>query len=297
MHLETLKTFCDLVDTGSLSRAARLNLITQSAVSQQLRALERRYGCQLVERAPRTAARPTEAGRLLYAGAREVVERLAEVEQQLRARPDVVAGTVRVATVYSVGLHTLPPVMKAFLRGHPQVRVQLEYRRTDQVYQACLAGEVDLGIVALPARRPTLEVVPLRGDELAIVVPPDHPLARRRGLTVAALDGQPFIAFDRDIPTRRLIDRVLRRRGAAVTVVMELDNIETIKRSVEAGLGLSILPAPALASEVRARTLVMRRPADGRIDRPIGAIHRRRALSAAARLFLDRLTAELGAFT
>src|SRR5690242_10167705 len=135
MHLETLKTFCDLVETGSLSRAARLNLVTQSAVSQQLRALERRYGCTLVERAPR-----------------------------VRARPDVVSGTVRVATVYSVGLHTLPPVMKAALRAHPQVRVRLEYRRTDQVYQACLAGEAELGIVALPARRPSLEIVPLRRD-------------------------------------------------------------------------------------------------------------------------------------
>jgi DNA-binding transcriptional LysR family regulator len=301
MHLETLKTFCDLVETGSLSRAARLNLVTQSAVSQQLRALERRYGCTLVERAPRVAARPTEAGRLLYQEAKPLLVRFADVEERLRARPGVVTGTVRVATVYSVGLHTLPPVMKAALRAHPQVRVRLEYRRTDQVYQACLAGEVDLGIVALPARRPALEVVPLRRDELVIVLPPEHPLARRRGLTVAALAGQPFIAFERDIPTRRLIDRVLRRRGASVSVVMELDNIETIKRSVEAGLGLSILPAPALGNEVRARTLVMRRPADGRIDRPVGVIHRRgRVLPAAARVFLDQLRAHLadaGAFT
>jgi LysR family transcriptional regulator, transcriptional activator of the cysJI operon len=297
MHLETLKTFCDLVETGSLSRAARLNRVTQSAVSQQLKALERRYGCTLVDRAPRVAARPTEAGRLLYLEVKGFLARFEEVEERLRAaRPDVVAGTVRVATVYSVGLHTLPPVMKASLRAHPQLRVALEYRRTDQVYAACLAGEVDLGIVALPARRPSLEVIPLRGDELVVVAPPDHPLARRRSLPLAALDGQPFIAFDRDIPTRRLIDRVLRARRVAVTVVMELDNIETIKRSVEAGLGLSILPAPALASEVRARSLVARRPADGKIERAIGAIRRRgREPSSAARAFLASLTAELGA--
>ena len=96
MHVETLKTFCDLVETGSLSRAARMNLISQSAVSQQLRALERRYGRRLIERAPRIGARATEAGRLLYDEVKPLVERLATLEQRLRARPDVVAGTVRV---------------------------------------------------------------------------------------------------------------------------------------------------------------------------------------------------------
>jgi DNA-binding transcriptional LysR family regulator len=295
MHVETLKTFCDVVETGSVSRAARLNLVTQSAVSQQLRALERRYGRTLLDRAPRIGARPTEAGRLLYGEVKAVLERLAAVEQRLREGSQVIAGSVGVATVYSVGLHSLPPVMKASLRAYPRVRVRLEYRRTDQVYAACLDGEVDLGIVALPSRRPALEVVPLRKEEMVIVLPPDHSLARRRGLTVSALDGQPFIAFDRDIPTRRLVDRVLRQRGAAVAVAMELDNIETIKRSVEAGLGLSILPAPALASEVRARTLVVRHPADGKIERAVAVIHRRaRELSPQARAFLDLVKKELG---
>jgi LysR family transcriptional regulator, transcriptional activator of the cysJI operon len=294
MHLETLKTFCDLVDSGSLSRAARLNLVTQSAVSQQLRALEQRYGRRLIERAPRVAARPTEAGRLLYQEAREVLERLGRLEQKLRARPDVVTGTVRVATVYSVGLHTLPPAMKAFLRAHPQVNVRLEYRRTDQVYDAAVLGDIDLGIVALPSRRPQLEVVSLGRDELLLAAPPGHPLCRRRPLPLAALAGQPFIAFDRDIPTRKLIDRLLRRHRVGVSLVMETDNIETIKRSVEAGLGLSLLPGPALASEVRNRTLAARRPREGPFERPIGALLRRgRELSPATAAFLDLLRREL----
>jgi DNA-binding transcriptional LysR family regulator len=295
MHVETLKTFCDVVETGSLSRAARLNLVTQSAVSQQLRALEQRYGRRLIDRAPRAGARPTEAGRLLYEGAKELTARLRALEERLRARPDVVAGTVRVATVYSVGLHTLPPAMKKFLGAHPQVTVRLEYLRTDLVYAGVVDGPIDLGIVALPARRPALEVVPLRRDRLVVVTPPGHPLARRRRLSLAALDGQPFIAFERDIPTRRLIDRLLRQQGVEVAPVMELDNIETIKRSVEAGLGLSVLPAPALVAEVRAGTLVARHPIEGPLERPIGVIHRRgRELTAAARAFLDLLRRELG---
>src|SRR4029077_527607 len=107
MHLETLKTFCDLVETGSLSRAARLNLVSQSAVSQQLAALERRYGRRLLDRAPRVGARPTEAGRLLYEEVKAVLQRLTAIEERLRAPSDVVAGTVAVAAVYSVGLYTL----------------------------------------------------------------------------------------------------------------------------------------------------------------------------------------------
>jgi DNA-binding transcriptional LysR family regulator len=298
MHVETLKTFCDLVETGSLSRAARLNLVSQSAVSQQLRALERRYGRRLIDRAPRIGARPTEVGRLVYEEVKPLVERLAALEGRVRARPDVVAGTVRVVTVYSVGLHTLPPTIKRCLAEHPHVNVRLQYRRTNEVYAACLDGEVDFGIVALPARRPQLEIVPLGHDELVVAAPPSHPIARRARCPLAALDGQPFIGFDRDIPTRRLVDSLLRRHGVRVSYAMELDNIETIKRSVEAGLGLSLLPAPTLAAEIRARTLVARPPAEGPFRRPIGVMYRRtRELSAASQAFLALLTAELGART
>jgi DNA-binding transcriptional LysR family regulator len=296
MHVETLKTFCDLVETGSLSRAARLNLVTQSAVSQQLRVLERRYGRRLIERAPRIGARATEAGRLLYDELKPMLDRLAALEQRLQARSDAVAGTVRVATVYSVGLHTLPPAIKRCLAEHPGVHVRLSYRRTNEVYAACLDGEVDFGIVALPVRRPQLETVSLGHDELVVAAPPSHPIARRARPPLAVLDGQPFIGFDRDIPTRRFVDALLRRHGVRVTYAMELDNVETIKRSVEAGLGLSLLPAPTLAAEARARTLVARPPLEGPFHRPIGVMYRRtRELSVAGRAFLALLTSEFGA--
>jgi LysR family transcriptional regulator, transcriptional activator of the cysJI operon len=296
VHVETLKTFCDLVETGSLSRAAKLNRVSQSAVSQQLRALEQRYGRRLVDRGPRVGARATEAGRTLYDELKLMLARLEAVERRLRSQPDVIAGSVHVATVYSVGLHTLPPLMKTVAATFPQVGVRLEYRRTDQVYDACLAGEIDLGIVALPRPRAQLEVLALRPDELVLVAPPGHPRLRARRVGLAALAGQPFIAFERDIPTRKLVDRLLRQHRVAVQITMELDNIETIKRSVEAGLGLSLLPAQALANEVRARTLITRRPAEGPLWRDIGAIYRRtREQSPAARAFLQLLRAGLGA--
>jgi DNA-binding transcriptional LysR family regulator len=296
MMLETLKTFCDLVETGSFSRAARLNFVTQSAVSQQLRALERHYGRRLIDRGARRSLQLTDAGKLLLGEARAVVERLAALEDRLRQRPDVIAGTVTIASVYSVGLHTLPAPMKTFLRAHPQVNLRLTYRRTDEIYQACLDGSVDLGVVAIPGRRSQIEIVPLRPDELVLVCPPDHPLARRPRLTAASLAEQRFIAFDRDIPTRRLVDRFLRGARTSVTITMELDNIETIKRSVEAGLGISILPRSALENEVKAGTLLARPFATARLTRPIGIIYRRgREQSAAVRAFLETLRRDLGA--
>src|SRR5258705_2690435 len=266
MHLETLQTFCDLVATGSLSRAARLNLVSQSAVGQELRGLEARSGPRLSERAPRIGGRATDAGRLLYDEVKPLLERLGAVEQRLRARPDVVAGTVRVATVYSVGLHTLPPAIKRCLAEHPEVNVRLSYRRTNDVYADCLDGEVDFGIVAVPTRRPGLEVVPLGHDELVIAAPPSHPIPRRARCPLVALDGQPFIGFDRDIPTRRLIDGLLRRHAVRVSYTMELDNIETIKRSVEAGLGLSLPPPPPPVAEGGAGAPVGRPPPPGAVS-------------------------------
>jgi len=295
MMLESLKTFCDLVETGSFSRAARLNFVTQSAVSQQLRALERHYGRRLVDRGARRSLELTDAGKLLLGEARAVVERLAALEDRLRHRPDVIAGAVTIASVYSVGLHTLPAPMKTFLRAHPQVNLRLTYRRTDEIYQACLDGSVDLGVVAIPGRRSQIEIVPLRPDELVLVCPPDHPLARRPRLTAATLAEQRFIAFDRDIPTRRLVDRFLRGARTSVTITMELDNIETIKRSVEAGLGISILPRSALENEVKAGTLLARPFATAHLTRPIGIIYRRgREQSAAVRAFLETLVRDLG---
>jgi DNA-binding transcriptional LysR family regulator len=295
MQIETLKTFCDLVESGSFTRAAELNFVSQSAVSQQVRALERRFERRLVERGGGLGVEPTAAGKLLYEEGKLILARLRALEEQLREPGGAMAGTVRVATVYSVGLHALPPHVKQFLREHPRVQIQVEYSRTDRVVEACLSGHIDLGIVAFPTRRPQLEVISLRDEELVVVVSPEHRLARRHTMGFASLKGEPFVAFDRSVPTRRAIDRALRRHGVAVRITTEFDNIETIKRSVEAGLGVSIVPEDTVKNEVRAGTLVALSLGDDRLTRPVGIIHqRRRELSAPARAFADLLVREMG---
>jgi LysR family transcriptional regulator, transcriptional activator of the cysJI operon len=291
MHIETLKSFCDLVETGSFSKAAALNFVSQSAISQQVRTLEERYDQPLIERGGRKGLALTDAGRLLYAEGKEIVERFRALEARLLDRSATVAGTVRVATVYSVGLHDLPPYIKRFIKQYPQVNVRVEYSRTDKVYEACLNNAIDFGLVALPLRRPQLEVIPFREDKLVFVCSPDHALAKRRAASLKQLAAEPFIGFERDIPTRKTIDRLLKRHGVAANYVMELDNIETIKRSVEAGIGVSILPESALGHEVRAGTLAARGFAEGVFTRAVGIIHRRgKVFSPAAREFITLLT-------
>ena len=290
MHLETLKTFCDLIETGSFSKAATLNFITQSAVSQQVQSLEKRFDQQLIERGRRKGIAPTEAGKLLYAGCKDLLERFAALESRLHARLGVISGTIRVATVYSVGLHELPPYIKEFLKEHPQVKVNIEYSRTDRVYEACLNNTIDFGIVALPLRRPDLSVIPLRHDKLVFVCSPEHPLANRRRVSFKQLTGEDFVAFERDIPTRKTIDRILKQYNVPVNYVMEFDNIETIKRSVEVGIGISILPETAVVNEVRSGLLKAHEFTEGIFTRPIGIIHRKgKVLSPAAREFVKLL--------
>jgi DNA-binding transcriptional LysR family regulator len=292
VHLETLKTFCDLVETGSFTRAAALNFVSQSAVSQQLRSLEARYNRPLLERRSRRGIALTDAGRLFYQECKALLDRFRLLEDRLAERAGAIAGTVRLATVYSIGLHELPPHVTRFMQAHPQIKVHVEYSRTDKVCDACLDGTIDFGIVAFPLRRANVEVIPWHDEKLVLVCAPSHRLARRRKVSLAQLAGEAFIAFERDIPTRKTIDRLLKAHHVAVNTVMAFDNIETIKRSVEVGSGLSILPETTVRNEVRGGLLTVAEFAEGRFTRTVGVIHRRgRVLSAAAREFVRLLVA------
>jgi DNA-binding transcriptional LysR family regulator len=288
MQLETLKVFCDLVDSRSFSQAAARNFITQSAVSQQVKGLEERFGTLLVRE--RKAILPTESGRILYEACREILDRFERLQTRLKSIGEEIAGTVRVATVYSVGLYEMEPVTKTFLKAYPKVNLHVEYSRINRVYEACLAGEVDLGIVVYPKPRKGIEILPLPSDRLILICPPDHPFARRRRIDIRKLDGQNFVAFEKDMPSRHAIDRIFAENQIQVRVVMELDNIETIKRSVEIGAGVSIVPLMSVQRELQSRAIAEVRFAGQNFFRPLGIIVKRKhSLSAAAVKFIDLL--------
>ena len=292
MHIETLQTFCNLVETGSFGRAARLGFISQSAVSQQLKALEIRYNRPLIERGSRRGLSLTEAGRFFYAECRELLDRFRALEERMREPSEAIAGTIRLATVYSIGLHELPPYVTRFMRAHPRVKVHIEYSRTDKICEDCQENRIDFGIVAFPLRRFNGAVIPWRQEKLVLVCAPTHSLARRRRVRLAQLRGAAFIAFERDIPTRKTIDKILKGHRVAVDTVLEFDNIETIKRAVEVGSGVSILPDTTVINEVKRGLLATVDFAEGPFTRDVGIIHRRgRVLGAAASEFVKLLVA------
>ena len=287
MQLESLKMFCDVVETGSFSRAAQLNHVTQSAVSQQIRALENRYGQKLLSRSARQVT-PTPAGERLFRGCKEILARFSEVEQEIREQSSEVVGACTVSTIYSVGLHELHHIMKSLLKTHPKVNMRLNYRRSDQVYDDVILGSAEIGIVAYPQPRAGVDVLPFRDDKLAVVCSPNHAFAQKAKVSMAAMSGVPFIAFDREAPTRKAMDKIFREKNLSLTPVMEMDNVETIKQAIAMGLGVGILPLATVQHEVNEGLLVAKPFAEGTYTRPIGLLVRKgKYLDRASQAVLD----------
>lgn len=289
MHIETLKVFCDLVESRSFSQAAVRNFVTQSAVSQQIKNLESRFDTSLLVRGGRSVT-PTEAGRVVYHSARAILDRFERMQTEVKSLGNEMGGTVRVATIYSVGLYEMSRVIKTFLKTYPKVNLHVEYSPAPRVYEDCLKGSVDLGIVPYPKQSKGLEVISLRADRLILICSPEHPFARHRHIALHKLDGENFVAFQKDIPSRNAIDQILEQNNVKVRIVMEFDNIETIKRSVEIGAGISIVPLPSVEREVQSGTLVQLKFTRLDFFRPLGAIvKRQRSLPPAVQKFVELL--------
>ena len=289
MQIETFKIFRDLAETGSFSRAAVSNGITQSAVSQQIRALEQRFKVSLIERS-RHAFALTAEGEAFLAASREIVDVYEHLDDRLKTPSNVIDGQLRVGVIYSIGLHELPPYVKAFRVAHPAVEIRVEYRRSWEIYGAVLEGDVDLGLVCYPAKKKGLLILPFVNDRLVMICHPHHPLARRPSIGLGDLEGERFIAFEPDQPTRKVIDRAMRDNGIHVHHAIEFDSVETVKRAVEIENGISIVPSRTVRQEVASGTLVAIEIANPQLWRPIGILLKRdRTRSPALREFLAQL--------
>src|SRR6202012_1613737 len=206
MQIESLKVFCDLAETESFTKAAQINNVTQSAVSQQISSLERQFKSLLIERSKKKF-RLTREGQVLYEYSKQVIQTYDSLENRLQEIKDIISGTIRVATIYSIGLHDLPPYLKKFLKAFPTVNVHVEYRRANQVYEDVLSNVVDLGLVAYPTKDPKLELIPLRKEPLVLICHPQHPFTRQKSIKLKSLAGQKVIGFEPDIPTRKARDK------------------------------------------------------------------------------------------
>lgn len=290
MHVENFKIFSDLVESQSFSRAAKLNGVTQSAVSQQLRAMEKHFAVLIVDRSQKQF-RLTREGQKLYDSAKEILHRYDKLISELQEMKKVISGTIHISTIYSIGLHELPPFITEFLKSYPAVNVRVEYRRSNLVYEDIIHNSVDLGLIAYPAKQRQIEVIPFLEDRLVVICNPDHPLSDRSSISVNELASEKFIGFDQDIPTRKATDQMFRQAGIDPEPVMEFDNIETVKRAVEINAGISIVPSATVKQELKQKLLKAIQIDNADVVRPLAIIHRKgRVLTPAMKKFISTLT-------
>ncbi len=289
MQIESLKVFCDLTETESFTKAAQINGVTQSAVSQQISALERAFKSLLIERSKKKF-RLTREGQVLYDYSKQIIQTHESLHSKLQELKDIISGTIRVATIYSIGLHDLPPYVKRFMKNYPTVNVHVEYRRANQVYDDVFSNVVDLGLVAYPQKDTKLEIVPLRKEPLVLICHPQHPFAKQKSIKLKSLANQKIIGFEPDIPTRKALDKILREYGVEIKHVMEFDNVETVKRAVEIDAGISIVPIGTVTQEISKNTLAAVQIEEGEFYRPLAAIYKKnKVLSPAMKQFLSTL--------
>lgn len=295
MQIENFKIFADLVETKSFSKAAKLNGITQSAVSQQARSMERNFKTLMIDRSQKQF-NLTREGQRIYDAAKEILHVYEKLLSELQEMKKVISGTIRISTIYSIGLHELPPYIKKFLHDYPSVNVRIEYRRSNLVYEDILHNSVDFGLVAFPQKLRQIETIPFRNDRLVLITHPNHALAKTTDVDLKTLAGHKFIGFDPDIPTRKAVDQIFRDNKLEITPVMEFDNIETVKRAVEIDHGIAIVPQATVVQEVKQGTLSAIAFKGKEFTRPLAILHRKgRVLTPAMKKFIETLSAEAAA--
>lgn len=273
--MENFRLFRDIAHHRSFSRGATLNRISQSAASQHVQELERSLGVALIDRSTRPL-RLTDAGRLYLDYCRDMLRRRDEFEAQFNRLKREVAGTVRMAAIYSVGLSEMSRIEAAFSNRFPEGKLEVSYLRPDKVLDAVKEDRADLGLLSYAESSREVVALPWREEEMVVAVAPTHYLATRAEVEPAELSGSEFISFDDDLPIRAAIDRYLRDAHVTVEQVLHFDNLQMIKEAVAHGAGISILPERVMREELEAGRLVAIRLRPSELFRPVRIIHRRR---------------------
>jgi DNA-binding transcriptional LysR family regulator len=289
MQIETLKIFCDLAELQSFSKTADRHFLSQSAISQQLAQLELAYKCQLINRKKRPIEL-TKEGQLFYTAAIDILERHEQLRSELNALKSSTDSRINVAAIYSIGMHTLPDYIKKFMVKYPKVNVNIEYFRASKIYELILAGEADIGLVAIPKQDKRMDVYEFEDEPLVLACSPKHPLSRESQVDIHQLQFERFIGFEKDTPTRIWIDNIFERYNIVLRPAMEFDNVETIKRAVEINSGISILPQTVILQEVNDGSIKTVGFSNEDFIRPTGIIVRKsKLLGQTGRYFIELL--------
>lgn len=275
MNIENLRLIRDVAQQKSVSKAAKLNEISQSAASQQIQEVERELSVTLFDRSTRPLT-VTPAGKLYVEFCRDVLRRQDELQASLNNLKQELNGTVRLAAIYSVGLSEMAQIEKRFSTIFPDAQLQVSYLRPERVYEAVEQDEADLGLMSYAESSREVVALPWREEEMVVAMAPTHRLARSRSIPASALDGEQFIGFDEDLPIQSHVSRYLREQKVQVETSLRFDNLQMIKEAVAHGAGISIMPVRVMTDDVAQGRLVALRLRGAELYRPVRIIHRRR---------------------
>jgi DNA-binding transcriptional LysR family regulator len=291
VEIDQIYAFLTVAKKGSFSKAALELFRTQPAISIKLRSLERELGHQLLERRPR-GLDLTPAGEILYRRGQSILDEIGTLRTELSDLTAKKSGRVALGASDTVSLYLLPQMIKQFVQRYPGIELILVTQVSRQVVDRILSGDLDIGIVTLPVPEGSLEVRELYRDQFVLVFPPGHPLATRRRIRASHLRGHPIIHLKPETFTRQWIDGKLAQFGLGDQVRLEVSTIEIIKRLVETGMGISLLPEMAIEDELRSGRLCAARLQGVPLIRTMALVNRKgKYFSHALRAFVDDLLA------
>ena len=274
MDLRQLEILQAIAETGSFTACGRKLHVSQSAISRQILLLEAELGEPLFLRVGRQVRMTAAAEALVQLGQR-VFHDVRETVGAITDRTRELRGTLRLSGGMTVCLYVFPPLLKHLRRVHPHLEVRLRVATADRSVEEIRAGRIDVGLLTLPIEESDLVSLPVLREELLVVTPPRHPLARRPRLLADDLANYPFVLFEPGSATRQVIDRFFASEKIVPTVVMDTENVEIIKAMVKTGVGISIVPYQAVAREVRSGQVFCARIEGRELVRETGWVYAR----------------------
>jgi len=286
MELWQLEVFTAVAEERSFSRAGHRLGRTQPAISSAIKLLEVELSEPLFDRMGKSV-RLTGAGEILTDYAKRLLRLREEATIAVGELRGLGRGTLRLGANETTCLYVLPEVLASFKQAYPQVQVDIHRAITRSITERIIEGTLDFGIVTLPVKNSRLQTLTIHRDEMALIVSPTHTLATKRSVKMSDLEDEPFILHKIGTTTRERLVKHFNDGGVKMKVTMELASIETIKRFVAIGMGISIVPRLCIEKEVKEGNLQALTIRDARFKRQLGLIYNKdRYQSQAARAFL-----------
>ena len=284
MDIQNIRAFLMVAETTSFSRAAEKLFITQPAISKRIATLEDSLDCKLFDRLGKKV-QLTQAGLALLPSYQRVLAEINEGKRIISTLRTEVSGHMKFGTSHHIGLHRLPPILRKYTRQYPEVELDIQFMDSEQAASLILKGDIELALITLADNiEQPLTTIPIWTDTMSCVVAKDHPLAKKRNITVKQLSEHSVLLQSQSTHTRDIIDQAL-KLNSDVKIIMESNYLETIKAMIQNGLGWGVLPLSMIDKSLKKLTIK-----NVSMERHLGVLlHESRTLSSAANALLETL--------